>query len=231
MTDLVAIVPALDEASTISQVIADIRLNLTNDVVVIDDGSSDSTAELALASGAVVLPMPFNAGVGTAVRAGIRFAADRGYSRLVQMDADGQHSATEAKLLLDAMERNDFDLIVGSRFNAGYSTGRARKRMMRVLARMVSRRIGVRITDSTSGFRAMGPKAISLFAEHYPDEYLSDTVEALLLAHRRGLLIGEVDVKMEARQGGTPSASALHSTYHLLRLMLVLLLERGRTDP
>ena len=228
MSSLLAIIPALDEEQTIADVIADVKSHLQAAVLVIDDGSTDRTGEVAIEEGATVLPLPFNSGVGTAIRTGIRFAFENGYTKVIQLDADGQHGAAQAKLLLDLMQIQSLDVVVGSRFAAGYHTGRARRFMMRILARMVSRRIGIKITDTTSGFRAMGPRAIALFATRYPDEYLSDTVEALLVAGRAGLRIGEVDIQMEQRKGGLPSTSALLSTYHLIRLMLVLLLDRGR---
>src|SRR5205807_10456075 len=106
---------------------------------------------------------------------------------------------------------------IGSLFAAGYELGRARRVTMRLLSRIVSRRLGARITDTTSGFRAMGPDAIALFSRHYPSDYLSDTVEALLMAGAAGLRVAEVDVEMHPRQGGVPSAVGTKNLYHLAR--------------
>jgi hypothetical protein len=99
---------------------------------------------------------------------------------------------------------------------------------MRMLSRMVSRRLGVRVTDTTSGFRAFGPAAIEVFAAEYPSAYLSDTVEALLIAADRGLRVVEVDVQMSPRLGGAPSSGRWRSAVHLQRVVLVVLLHRFR---
>lgn len=99
---------------------------------------------------------------------------------------------------------------------------------MRMLSRILTRRIGQPITDTTSGFRAFSRRAIELFALQYPSAYLSDTVESLLIAHYNGLRIEEVPVSMRERLGGTPSNNRIRSTYHLVRLMLVIALSRSR---
>lgn len=216
------IVPALDECESIGAVVADARRFLDADVVVVDDGSGDDTAAIAAAAGATVLRHPFNLGVGAAIRTALRFAVAHGYGDVVQLDGDGQHPAEEACRLLAARRERDLDLVVGSRFAAGYEVSRARRTMMRWLARVVSRRLGTSVSDTTSGFRAMGPRAIGLFAAEYPADYLSDTVEALLLAADANLRVGEIEVAMRQRQGGRPSTSTVRSLYHLVRLFLVV---------
>jgi len=167
-----------------------------------------------------VVRLSFNLGVGGAIQTGLRYALDHGYDRVVQLDGDGQHDAREAKRLLDELDRSDADFVVGSRFEAGWPLSRSRRLAMRVLSRIVSRRLGVRIDDTTSGFRAMGPRAIELFAARYPVDYLSDTVEALLLAAERRMVVREVAVQMRPRQAGLPSAGSVRSLYHLVRLLL-----------
>lgn len=218
---LLVVVPALNEEETIGAVVRDARAQLACDVVVIDDGSSDRTGVRATSAGATVLRLPYNLGVGGALRTALRYAADQGYNRVVQLDGDGQHDASEAKPLLARLE-DGYDLVVGSRFQAGYELGRSRRVMMRLLSRIVSRRLGGPITDTTSGFRAMGPEAIALFSRHYPVDYLSDTVEALLLAGSAGLRVTEIDVAMRPRQGGLPSTPGVKGAYHLTRLMVAI---------
>jgi glycosyltransferase involved in cell wall biosynthesis len=90
---LLVVIPALNEAATIGAVVGDARAHLAGDVLVVDDGSSDSTAEIAREAGATVVSLPYNLGVGGAIRTGLRYAARHGYSRVVQLDADGQHEA------------------------------------------------------------------------------------------------------------------------------------------
>lgn len=221
---LLAMIPAKDEATTIAGVVEDAAATFDCDVVVVDDGSSDLTGDVAVNAGATVLRLPYNLGVGGAIRTALRYAARHGYDTVVQLDGDGQHLAPEALPLLDAVWNGTCDLAIGSRFARGYSVHGLRRVMMRMLSALVSRRLGVRITDTTSGFRVMNRRAIELFAVEYPVDYLSDTVEALLLAHDRGLRVQEIDVHMRARQGGAPSASTARTLYHLVRLSLTLVL-------
>lgn len=219
---VLVIVPALNERDSIAAVVEDATRCLGADVVVVDDGSTDDTAALASDAGATVLRHPFNLGVGAAIRTALRFAVAGGYDDVVQLDGDGQHPAEEARRLLDARRAADVDLVIGSRFASGYEVSRARRAMMRLLARLVSRRLRTKVSDTTSGFRAMGPRAIALFAVEYPADYLSDTVEALLLAADARLRVSEVEITMRPRQGGHPSTSTARSFYHLVRLFLVV---------
>ena len=225
---LLAIIPALDEEETVTQVVRSVLDHLDADVLVVDDGSTDDTVRRAVAAGAIVLSHPFNLGVGAALRTGFRFARDRGYPVAVQIDADGQHEVADAKRLVEAVTEGGADLVVGSRFSAGYEVGTLRRLSMRMLSRRVSRYVGVPISDTTSGFRAFSARAIARFASAYPTAYLSDTVEALLLARDLGFTVSELSVQMHARQGGQPSSNSLRITYHFARLWLVLGLHRFR---
>lgn len=229
-TRVIVIVPALNEQATVAAVIAGIRALPDTDVLVVDDGSTDRTSAVARSAGAVVLRHPFNLGVGAALRTGFRFADSFGYDIAMQIDADGQHDPAEAIKLLDAILAGA-DLAVGSRFARGsgdYRVSSSRRLSMRMLSHIVTRRIGQPLTDTTSGFRAFSRQAISLFSLQYPSAYLSDTVESLLIAHDNGLSIAEVPVAMHERLGGTASNNLLRSSYHFLRLMLVIALSRSR---
>jgi len=222
--DVLVIIPALNEQDTVAAVVGAVRDFLGSDVLVVDDGSSDATAELARAAGAFVVRHPFNLGVGAALRTGFRYAAACGYRAAVQIDADGQHVPASAAKLLAPVLDGSADLVVGSRFADGYEVGFLRGRGMRMLSRMVSKRIGVCLTDTTSGFRAFSERTLAIFADAYPSLYLSDTVEALLLAHADGLTIVEMPARMQGRQGGTASAGSFKSAYHFVRLMLVIMM-------
>ena len=224
------IIPALNEEATIAAVVQDARDHLDSDVLVIDDGSSDATAEIANEAGATVVRLPYNLGVGGALRTGLNYAARHGYNRVVQLDGDGQHYAREAKRILDVLE-DGHDLVIGSRFAAGYELGCTRRFTMKLLSGVVSRRLGTKITDTTSGFRAMGPAAIELFSRHYPSDYLSDTVEALLMAGNARLGVAEVDVEMRTRQGGVPSSPGIKGVYHFARLLLSIGLQPPVKHP
>ncbi len=229
-TRVIVIVPALNEQETVAGVVAGITEHPGVDVLVVDDGSSDRTGTAARSAGAIVLRHPFNLGVGAALRTGFRYAQARGYDVAMQIDADGQHDPEEATRLLEAIAEGA-DLAVGSRFADGsgtYEVSAGRRFSMRVLSRILSRRVGRPITDTTSGFRAFSRRAIELFALQYPSAYLSDTVESLLIAHDNGLRIVEVPVSMRERLGGVASNNRIRSIYHLVRLMLVIGLSRSR---
>ncbi len=216
-------IPALNEAATIGLVIDEVRTVLPHaDILVIDDGSTDQTARIARAKGARVLRLPFNVGVGGAMRAAFRFADARGVECLVQVDADGQHIAEHIPDLLAAL--TDASVVVGARFGPtrGYQVHPVRRVAMRALASTMSRVCGVPITDATSGFRAADRQAIALFAHHYPAEYLGDTVESLIIAARAGLRVSEVPVRMRPRQGGRASQTSLRSALHLGRAALAM---------
>lgn len=225
---LLVVVPALNEEGAVGPVVAGLRERLEADVLVVDDGSTDRTAHLAREAGAHVLRHPYNLGVGAALRSGFRYARREGYDRVLQVDGDGQHDLDATKALLARLDEGDCDLVVGSRFESGYQVGLVRRVAMRLLSRLVSRRVGVPVPDTTSGFRAFGPEAVARFATSYPSAYLSDTVEALLLAADWRLRVAVVPVVMHPRTSGVASAGRVRSAVMLLRVLLVVALHRVR---
>ena len=218
---VLVIVPCFNEEETIAAVLREIAEVLPEaDLLVVDDGSADETRPVAMAAGAKVATLPFNLGVGGALRTGFRYAVRHGYQAALQIDGDGQHDPREARKLLAGLA--DADLVIGARFadaDDTYEADPARRVIMRVLARSLSRRTGTTLTDTTSGFRAFGPAALALFAAHYPAEYLGDTVEALLIATRQHLRVRQVPVAMRPRQGGVASQTPLKASLQLLRLI------------
>nr|WP_279626626.1 glycosyltransferase family 2 protein [Amycolatopsis regifaucium] len=226
------VMPALNEQASVGAVISQVKQSLPGmDVLVVDDGSSDDTAKLARAAGAEVARLSVNLGVGGAMRTGFRYAAARGYDVVVQVDADGQHDPEEVGALLDALD--DADIAIGSRFagKGSYKASGPRKYAMVVLSLVFSRLGKTKLTDVTSGFKAMGPRAIKLFAAYYPAEYLGDTVESLVMAIRAELKIKEIPVIMRERAAGTPSHSPVKSAVYLGRAGLALLLALVRRRP
>lgn len=218
---ILVIVPCFNEQDTIGAVLREVREVLREaDVLVVDDGSVDHTRRVAMAAGAEVITLPFNLGVGGALRAGFRYAIRHGYQVALQVDGDGQHDPAEAHKLLAGLA--EADLVIGARFADAadeYEVGWARQWTIRVLAAALSRKTATTLTDTTSGFRAFGPRALSLFSAHYPAEYLGDTVEALLIASRHDLRVRQVGVTMRRRQGGIPSQSGRKAFLQLLRLV------------
>jgi glycosyltransferase involved in cell wall biosynthesis len=226
------VVPAWNEEKVIDRVLAELsHLDPTPEVLVVDDGSADRTAEVAEAAGVIVIRLPFNLGVGGAMRAGLLYAVRHGYDGVVQVDADGQHDPRQITSLVEALA--DADAVVGSRFagTGEYSARGPRRWAMRLLARAMSLICRTRLTDVTSGFRATGPRALELLARHYPREYLGDTVESLVVVHKAGLRIAEVGVSMRPRAGGEPSQSSFRAGLYLARASLVLLLATIRARP
>ncbi|MGW4421591.1 glycosyltransferase family 2 protein [Streptosporangium sp. NPDC004631] len=236
---LLIVIPAYNEERSIALVIDELRRVCAGaDVVVVDDASADSTAARAAETGVAVLRLPYNLGVGGAMRAGYRYALEHGYDVAVQVDADGQHDAGYIPSLVAALE--GADLVIGSRF-AGVgeytAAGAARRLAMRLLARAVSIPAGIRLTDVTSGFRAANRRTIAVFAAHYPVEYLGDTLESLVIALRSGCSVAQVPVAMRERRYGTASQSPTRAFAYLARVVVALGLalvrrwERVPADP
>ncbi|WP_329178572.1 glycosyltransferase family 2 protein [Streptomyces sp. NBC_01477] len=229
---VLVIVPAWNEAEGLGAVLAELRAAVPGaDVLVVDDGSTDRTAQTARACGARVARLPYNLGVGGAMRTGYRYALDQGYDAAVQVDADGQHDPGYVPALLAALETAD--LVVGARF-AGvgdYRVRGPRRWSMRLLSRVLSGMADTRLTDSTSGFRACNRDMIAFFARWYPAEYLGDTVESMVGALRRGYRVRQVPVAMRPRATGAPSQSSARALVYLARTALVLLLAVTRRVP
>jgi len=230
---LLVVIPAWNEQETIADVVVEVRRTLPNvDILVVNDGSTDLTSDAAAGSGATVLDLPINLGVGGAMRAGYAYAFRRGYPRVVQLDADGQHDPASVPALLETMERESADIVIGARF-AGvgdYTVRGPRRWSMHLLSFVLSRVAGTRLTDTTSGFKLCGRTAIRLFATNYPAEYLGDTIESLVIASRAGLVVRQVGVTMRPRAGGTPSQGALMSAAFLVRAVLALVVALSRPN-
>lgn len=227
---LVAI-PAWNEEGSIATVIEQIQHSFPRaDIIVINDGSTDRTASAAIRSGATVVSLPFNVGVGGAMRTAFLYARRHGYRVVVQIDADGQHDPQDLPTLIEGLE--NADIVVGTRFHptTRYHIRGPRRWAMMLLSKALSRMNRGVISDPTSGFRSAGPRAIDLFAVDYPAEYLGDTVGSLAIAIRRGLVIHEAPVTMHYRQVGRPSKNAVWSTLYLGRATLAIIatsLKRG----
>lgn len=215
--------PAFNEQASVGGVVHEVFKQLPGiSLLVVDDGSSDATTRVATEAGALVATLPFNLGVGGAMRVGFRYALENGFSTVVQVDSDGQHDPSELPTLLAALE--SADLVLGARFagKGDYAVRGPRQWAMRVLSAILSRVTGTTLTDTTSGFRASGPRAVALFAEHYPAEYLGDTIEALVIASRSGLTVRQVPVAMRPRAGGVPSHNPFKAAAYLGRAGLAL---------
>ncbi|MEU7847085.1 glycosyltransferase family 2 protein [Micromonospora parva] len=219
------IIPALNESGSIADVVGEVRGELPGvDVLVVDDGSTDRTAAVAAAAGATVAKLPYNLGVGGAMRLGYRYARDHNYDVAIQIDADGQHDPRYVPKLVDLLDDND--LVIGARFagEGDYTVRGPRRWAMVMLSAVLSRVARTKLTDTTSGFRAANRRVIDMFATWYPAEYLGDTVETLVHTARRGYRIRQVPVAMRKRMAGTPSHSPARAMIYLGRAFAVLTL-------
>jgi len=217
------VMPAFNEEESVRAVVLEVFEKLPGiSCLVVDDGSSDASAEEALAAGALVSRLPFNLGVGGAMRVGFRYAIAHGFDNVVQVDADGQHDPAGVVALLARLD--SADLVLGARFagEGDYSVRGPRRWAMMLLSLFLSRAARTKLTDTTSGFRLSGPRAVRLFAEHYPAEYLGDTIESLVIAARAKCVIVQVPVAMRVRAGGRPSHHPVKAAAYLARAVLAL---------
>jgi len=222
---ILIIVPAYNEADQIKQVIKDIQTHAPlADIAVVNDGSTDHTLAQVMQSDVIVLNLPYNLGIGGAVQTGYRYAFDHQYDIAVQIDGDGQHDPADLHKLLNAFFESKADMIVGSRFlnKTGYQSTRMRRLGIRLLSLLVSGLTRRKASDTTSGYRICGRRAISLFAKRYPTDY--PEVESLILLHNHGLQFDEAAVSMRPRTFGKSSITALKSMYYMMKVTLAIMI-------
>ena len=225
-------VPALNEAAVIGQVLHSLSAtHPLRDVVIVDDGSRDATAQIARDAGAHVVSHAINLGVGAAMGTAFKYAVRNGYDAVIQFDGDGQHRPEHIAELIAGLEHSD--IVIGSRFMDGgtFKSSAARRGVQRLIAKVASAYARTKLTDATSGFRIAGPRALAVFAEHYPVEWLGDTVESIVLATRQNLTVSEIPTVMNERAGGTPSQSVFRATLYTGRILFILSLASIRSVP
>jgi len=214
--------PCLNEGPRMAALVARVlALNSSVDVLVVDDGSTDETADAARAAGAHVVSLPFNLGYGAALQTGYRFALDNGYERVVQMDGDGQHPPDEVNALLTRLDEGDVDLVIGSRFlgRADYVIPLARRLGIGLFARLTGALTRRTITDPTSGLQAMNKEVLRFYLrDFYPYDY--PDADMLLRVHYAGLRFTEVPVVMRGGPPGRSMHSGLRPIYYVYKLLL-----------
>ncbi len=231
-----AIVPAYNEERCVGAVVHEIQAhNPAFSVLVVDDGSTDSTALAAADAGATVVRMPFNLGIGGAVQAGYQYAYEHGHDLAVQIDGDGQHDPAQVRLLQRHLDRHpDLHMVTGSRFLDGsdvngYKSSPIRRVGIRIFQWALSAVTRQRITDPTSGFRMTTRRGIELFARDYPHDY--PEVEAIVMLHAHRLRSAEVPASMRARAGGQSSINSARSGYYMAKVLLAVFVNLLRSKP
>lgn len=223
------IIPAYNEAEGIRRVIADVRHHIPYaDILVVNDGSSDSTGDEAAKEGVLVVNLSCNLGIGGAVQTGYKYAQRHGYHYAAQLDGDGQHNPRDFNRLLEELQQSRTDMVVGSRFveKQGFQSTFARRIGIDLLSGLLTLLLHRKVTDPTSGYRVCGPRAIALFAKEYPADY--PEVEALVQLDNCGCTFSEVPVVMRQRLTGSSSIRALGSVYYMVKVIISVLITRTK---
>ncbi len=228
-TRILVIVPAYNEELNIGKVVRSIKDTflqdlVQNDVMVVNDGSKDSTKQEAEKSGSMVLDLPFNLGIGGAVQSGFRFAFEHGYDIAIQIDGDGQHDPAYINEIIQPILNNEADVVIGSRFlktvKNGFRSTLMRRFGIKIFYFVNTIAIGQKITDNTSGFRAYNKKAIQYLKDHYPVDYPEP--EAVVMLGKKKFRIREIPVIMKERAGGTSSITTVKSVYYMIKVLLAI---------
>ena len=226
------IVPMYNESASIGSVVSEVRLYAPQaEIVVIDDGSSDDSAHIARSTGATVIGLPYNLGIGGAVQMGYIFAHEMGYDVVARLDGDGQHDPAQLAGLIRPVASGEADVVIGSRYvsGQGYQASASRAIGIRLFATLVSLISSQRFTDTTSGFQAVNRSAAGFLARHSPRDY--PEIEGLVLLCRAGFRVREVPVTMRPRQAGESSITPLRAAYYVFKVLLAILMGLLRRLP
>ena len=222
------IIPAYNEEKCIEQTVQDLKKAPEFDYIIINDCSTDETRAICEREGYPVINLPINLGIGGAVQTGYKYAWKNGYDCAVQVDGDGQHDVDSLRAMVKALEEEQVNMVIGSRFieKMGFQSSGIRRIGIRFFTLWIKLLTGTRITDATSGLRMIDRNLIELFAEEYPQDYPEP--ESTVAALRRGYRVKEVPVVMHERVGGKSSISPLKSVYYMVKVPIAMLIERMR---
>lgn len=221
------IIPAYNEEGSIENTIEDIKNHAPGfDYVIVNDCSTDRTLEICKKNHFNYLNLPVNLGIGGAVQTGYRYAYYNGYDTAVQFDGDGQHDASYLDEMLDRLNKEEADMIIGSRFikKEGFQSNALRRVGIRFFTGLIKALSGKRITDPTSGFRMVNRKLMKFFANDYPDDYPEP--ESVMTLLTKGYNVVEFPVQMRERKEGKSSISFKNSFYYMIKVSFAILIAR-----
>ncbi|MHB8125725.1 MAG: glycosyltransferase family 2 protein [Desulfitobacteriaceae bacterium] len=225
MKKVLVIIPAFNEEQNIAQVVKELKkTGLGLDLLVINDGSIDRTAEIAQEAGAEVISLAMNLGIGGAVQTGFLYAWNKGYDLALQVDGDGQHRAVEIEKLLEPIRNSQADVTIGSRFlrKTSYRAPISRRLGIYLLSATIKRVVKKKYTDPTSGFRAYNRQALRILSEHYSIDYPEP--DAIVTLIKNGLRLIEISVEMDPRLSGKSSITPLKSGYYIFKVSMAIIL-------
>ena len=221
------IIPAYNEEASIVNTVQDILDHAPGfDYVVINDCSKDRTLQRCRENGLNVIDLPVNLGIGGGIQTGYRYAVEHGYDVAVQFDGDGQHDASYLQAMADRLERDDLDMVIGSRFieNEGFQSTGLRRFGINFFKFLIKLLYGGTITDATSGMRMCSRRVMEEFSVDYPQDYPEPETVARLL--RKKYKVQEIPVVMRERSAGTSSINPAKSVYYMIKVSLAILVER-----
>lgn len=236
-----AIVPAYNECEKIGKVVSKIRESAEDlDVLVIDDGSLDKTSLCARDAGAKVVRLSSNMGYGVALQTGFKYAYERDYDFLVQLDGDGQHNPAYIPDMLNVVISGEADLVLGSRFlnntapegNAmlTYQGSKVRKLGIDLFASLTTKLIGFKITDPTSGYQALNKRVIAFFTQDFfPCDF--PDADVIVILHKAGFIIKEFPMIMSQRENGRSMHSGIKPVYYVFKMFLSMFMTLLRKTP
>lgn len=221
------IIPAYNESQNIEKVTENIIKNYPQyDYVIINDGSKDKTRDICRDRNFEFINLSINLGIGGAVQTGYKYARDKGYDVAVQIDGDGQHDVSYLEKMLEKIDNNEADVVIGSRFieKEGFQSSIMRRIGINILSILILMCTGKRIKDVTSGYRVVNKKFIDIYADDYPMDYPEP--EAIISAIMYGGKIVEVPVAMRERLAGESSINPIKSVYYMVKVTLAIVIRR-----
>lgn len=222
----IVIIPAYNEISNIRTTVQDILDHAPGfDYVIINDCSQDGTMRFCTEQGMNIINLPVNLGIGGAVQTGYLYAWRNGYDVAVQFDGDGQHDASYLGEMVDFLQEQQADMVIGSRYikKEGFQSSGIRQFGIRYFSALIKLLTGKRVTDPTSGMRMVNRDVMKIYSEDYPVDYPEP--ESVVTILRMGKKVSEIPVIMRERQGGVSSISPRKAVYYMIKVTLAILME------